>query len=89
MIDSQRETDGKISHETRYYLSNLSLEPKDFNTHIRNHWSIENKLHRAGDPVEIRRSFSRRFSKNQNRQCPPKLSHTTKDVSAITQPNGR
>ncbi|WP_394993775.1 ISAs1 family transposase [Emticicia sp.] len=40
--------------ETRFYLSDLAREPKDFNTYIRNHWSIENKLHCTGDPVEIR-----------------------------------
>ena len=53
MIDSQREINGKISSETRYYLSDLALQPKDFSTYIRNHWSIENKLHwnRTGDPV--------------------------------------
>jgi predicted transposase YbfD/YdcC len=50
-IESKREINGKISFETRYYLSDLALEPKDFNSYIRNHWSIENKLHWKLDVV--------------------------------------
>ncbi len=45
IIESKREIKDKISFETRYYLSDLTLEPKEFNQYIRNHWSIENKLH--------------------------------------------
>ena len=45
IIESKREIKGKISVETRFYLSDLALEPKDFNQYIRNHWSIENRLH--------------------------------------------
>ena len=45
MIESQREVKNNISREIRYYLSDLLLDPKDFNHYIRNHWSIENKLH--------------------------------------------
>ncbi len=45
IIESKREIKGKISIETRFYISDLALEPKDFNQYIRNHWSIENRLH--------------------------------------------
>jgi len=45
IIESKREINDKISVETRFYLSDLALEPKAFNQYIRNHWSIENKLH--------------------------------------------
>jgi predicted transposase YbfD/YdcC len=45
IIESKREIKGKISIETRFYISDLVLEPKDFNQYIRNHWSIENRLH--------------------------------------------
>ncbi|MEA5141470.1 ISAs1 family transposase [Arcicella rigui] len=45
IIESTREIKDKISFETRYYLSDLKPEPKDFNQYIRNHWSIENSLH--------------------------------------------
>jgi predicted transposase YbfD/YdcC len=42
IIESKREIKGKVSFETRFYLSDLALEPKEFNQYIRNHWSIEN-----------------------------------------------
>ena len=45
IIESKREIKDKISLETRFYLSDLPLQPQDFNQYIRNHWSIENKLH--------------------------------------------
>lgn len=45
IIESKREIKDKISFETRFYLCDLALEPKDFNQYIRNHWSIENSLH--------------------------------------------
>jgi predicted transposase YbfD/YdcC len=45
MVESKREINEKISVEYRFYLSNLMLNPKDFNTFIRQHWSIENNLH--------------------------------------------
>lgn len=45
MVESKREINEKSSTEYRFYLSNLALDPKDFNTFIRQHWSIENNLH--------------------------------------------
>ena len=45
MVESKREINGKANTEYRFYLSNLALQPKDFNTFIRQHWSIENSLH--------------------------------------------
>jgi predicted transposase YbfD/YdcC len=45
IVESKREIKDKISFETRFYLSDLTLEPKEFNQYIRNHWSIENSLH--------------------------------------------
>ncbi len=45
IIESKREIKGNVSVETWFYLSDLFLEPKDFNQYIRNHWSIENRLH--------------------------------------------
>ena len=35
----------KESRETRYYISSLKCKAKDMGGYIRNHWSIENKLH--------------------------------------------
>jgi predicted transposase YbfD/YdcC len=34
-----------IETATRYYISNLKAEAKDFQNAIRSHWAIENKLH--------------------------------------------
>lgn len=45
IIESKREIKDKVSFETRFYLSDLAFEPKEFNQYIRNHWSIENSLH--------------------------------------------
>lgn len=36
---------GKVSKECRYYISSLKKSPKEFNSLIRGHWAIENKLH--------------------------------------------
>ena len=45
IVESKREIKNKISFETRFYLCDLALEPKEFNQYIRNHWSIKNKLY--------------------------------------------
>lgn len=45
IVESKREIKDKISLETRFYLCDLALQPHEFNQYIRNHWSIENKLH--------------------------------------------
>ena len=47
-IESTREfknSNKPIEKATRYYISNLNEKAKDFQTKIRSHWSIENKLH--------------------------------------------
>jgi predicted transposase YbfD/YdcC len=44
MVESSREKEGKLSHETRFYLSRLSVSAAMFNRMVRNHRSIENKL---------------------------------------------
>ncbi len=51
MIDSKCEKDGKVSQETRFYLSSLETTAKEFNRLARNHWSIENQLHWRLDVV--------------------------------------
>lgn len=45
IVESKREINSRTSTESRFYLSSLALGPKDFNTLIRRHWSIENSLH--------------------------------------------
>ena len=47
-IESTREfknSDKSTEKATRYYISSLMAEPKDFQKAIRSHWGIENKLH--------------------------------------------
>jgi predicted transposase YbfD/YdcC len=44
-IQSQRTIKGKVSEETRYYISSLKADPKRIMDAIRAHWGIENRLH--------------------------------------------
>lgn len=44
-IDSVRETKGKITTETRYYISSLVASSCKALQAIRSHWAIENNLH--------------------------------------------
>jgi predicted transposase YbfD/YdcC len=44
-IQSQREIKGEIGIEKRYYISSLPAETKTVLNAIRQHWSVENKLH--------------------------------------------
>lgn len=34
-----------VSHESAYYISSLQADAADFGRYVRNHWSIENRLH--------------------------------------------
>ena len=45
MIESSRETNGKIEHETRFYLTSLVMVAALIGPIVRSHWSIENSLH--------------------------------------------
>lgn len=44
-VDANREIDGHVTTQTRYYLSSLVAPAADFNRYIRQHWRIENSLH--------------------------------------------
>ncbi len=44
-IESSRTIGEKTTYEERYYISSLKSNAKHFNNAIREHWSIENKLH--------------------------------------------
>jgi predicted transposase YbfD/YdcC len=50
-ITATCETSKKTEIQTRYYISSLLDNAKDFNTHIRQHWGIENRLHWTLDMV--------------------------------------
>jgi predicted transposase YbfD/YdcC len=58
MVESQRELDGKVTIERRYYLCSLKAEVETFARAVRGHWGVENKLHWAMD-VSFREDQSR------------------------------
>ena len=58
-INSQREIKGKITNETRYFISSLIDDAKNFNSYIRQHWGIENSLHWSLD-VTFNEDFQRK-----------------------------
>ena len=45
IVDSHREIDGKLQHETRFYITSLVLLASVVGPMIRNHWAVENGLH--------------------------------------------
>lgn len=51
MVNRERTHKETTSRETVYYLSDLDGSAKDFHDGIREHWSIENKLHYVKDVV--------------------------------------
>jgi len=44
-VTAQREIKNKRTSETRFYISSLDHNAKEFNKYIRQHWSVENNLH--------------------------------------------
>ncbi len=50
-VDRIRESDGKTSRETAYYLLSAPLSPERFNEAVREHWGVENRLHWRLDVV--------------------------------------
>lgn len=51
MVESQREIDGKITSETRFYITSLILPASAIGPMVRDHWAIENSLHWVMDMV--------------------------------------
>ena len=51
IVDSTRESDGKIERETRYYVTSLVIQAHLLAPVIRSHWAIENSLHWVMDMV--------------------------------------
>jgi predicted transposase YbfD/YdcC len=58
MIESEREIDGHITLETRYFISSLPSDAKRFATAARGHWAVENSLHWSLD-IAFREDDSR------------------------------
>jgi predicted transposase YbfD/YdcC len=51
MVQANREKNGVVQSQTRFYLSSLSADPATCNKLVRNHWGIENNLHWMLDVV--------------------------------------
>ena len=51
VVESQREINGRITNETRYYITSLVLLANAVGPIIRPHWAIENSLHWVMDMV--------------------------------------
>ena len=51
IVESQRETNGKIEQETRFYITSLVMLAALLGPVVRSHWSIENSLHWVLDMV--------------------------------------
>ena len=45
MVETERHIGDKITYETRYYISSLPNNAKQFGNAARGHWGIENGLH--------------------------------------------
>jgi predicted transposase YbfD/YdcC len=45
MVESERHIEGKVTRETRYYISSLDSDAERFGRAVRGHWGIENTLH--------------------------------------------
>ena len=60
VVDSivKHNTTNKTTKETRYYVSNVISNAKEFSYIIRSHWKIENSLHYVKD-VAFLEDFSR------------------------------
>lgn len=56
---------GKVTNETRYYISNLKENAETFSHIIRSHWKIENSLHYVKDV-----SFEEDHSRIRTKQAP-------------------
>ena len=45
MVESRRENNGRTEHETRFYLTSLTMIAALMGPVVRSHWAIENSLH--------------------------------------------
>jgi len=45
MVEATREVNGKVSTETRYYLTSLTGSAEELARAVRSHWQVENSMH--------------------------------------------
>jgi len=53
MVESQREIEGKVTRETRFYITSLVLLANEIGPMIRDHWAIE-----SAPQAHTRRGFN-------------------------------
>ncbi|MDZ7956287.1 MAG: ISAs1 family transposase [Nostoc sp. DedQUE09] len=68
MVESVRKVDGKTTVETRYFISSIENNAKQFANSVRSHWGIENLLHWILD-VALREDDCRRGKDNAPQNC--------------------
>ena len=51
MVESERQTDGKVETETRFSITSLILLANALGPMVGSHWMVENGLHRVLDVV--------------------------------------
>ena len=72
-VERLRETAGKTTSETAYYLLSTPLTPERFNDVVRSHWGVENRLHWRLDVVMNEDQDRSRLGNGppQSRRSPP------------------
>ena len=83
-IETAVERDGKIEHETRYYLCSLALCALTFARIVRAHWGVENRLHWVLDVV-FREDLAR-FRTGDGPQNMAIIRHTTLNLLSRAKP---
>lgn len=51
MVESTRETAGKVTTSTRFYIGSRNMSEQEFGNSVRAHWGIENRLHWVLDVI--------------------------------------
>jgi predicted transposase YbfD/YdcC len=83
-IEAEVERDGKIEHETRYYLCSLALTALSFARAVRAHWGVENRLHWVLDVI-FREDLAR-FRTGDGPQNMAIIRHTALNLLARAKP---